>query len=87
MMGGWYHDGVGWGGWIMMTLAMVAFWGVVVFVVVALFRSANTGAPDRREPRDPREILDERFARGEIDEDEYHARQAALRANERGPVG
>ena len=87
MMGGWYHDGVGWGGWIMMTLAIVAFWGVVVFVVVALFRSANsTGSPDRRGARDPMEILDERFARGEIDEDEYHARQAALRANERGPV-
>ena len=87
MMDGWYHDGVGWGGWIAMTLAMLAFWGLVVFVVVALFRSSNsTASPERRESRDPREILDERFARGEIDEDEYHARQAALRANERGPV-
>ncbi len=32
------------------------------------------------------EILDERFARGEIDADEYHARQATLRAAGRGPV-
>ena len=89
MMGGWYHDGVGWGGWIMMTLAMVAFWGVVVFIVVALFRgTSNRGQSDRPDGRQqsPREILDERFARGEIDEDEYHARQAALHATDRGPV-
>ena len=88
MMDGWYHDGVGWGGWIMMALAMVAFWGVVVFIVVALFRGTASGRTDGPVPRQqsPMEILDERFARGEIDEDEYHARQAALRANERGPV-
>lgn len=78
MMDGWYHDGVGWGGWVMMTLAMVAFWGLVVFVVVALFRSAS-GSADRYGPRDPMEILNERFARGEIDADEYHARQEVLR--------
>jgi putative membrane protein len=27
------------------------------------------------------QILDERFARGEIDEDEYHARSSVLRAS------
>lgn len=89
MMDGWSHDGVGWGGWIMMTLAMVAFWGVVFFVVVALFRGTSTsGRTDRlvRRQQSPLEILDERFARGEIDEDEYYARQATLRAAERGPV-
>ena len=89
MMGGWYHDGVGWGGWIMMTLAMVAFLGVVVFIVVALFRgtgsSGRTDQPAGRQ-QTPQEILDERFARGEIDEDEYYARQATLRADQRGPV-
>jgi putative membrane protein len=89
MMDGWSHDGVGWGGWIMMALAMVAFWGVVLFVVVALFRgTGNGGRTDRldRRQQSPLEILDERFARGEIDEDEYYARQATLRAAQRGPV-
>ena len=78
MMMGWYHDGVGWGGWIIMTLAMVAFWALVVFAVLALFRTQRSGdaTPDHR---DPRQILDERFARGEIDEDEYHARSSVLR--------
>ena len=81
MMGGWYHDGVGWGGWIMMTIAMVAFWGVVVFVVVALFRgTSDRGRSDDvvRRQASPREILDERFARGEIDEDEFTRRRAVL---------
>lgn len=79
-MMGWYHDGVGWGGSILMTLAMVAFWALVVFAVLALFRTQRSGesTPDRR---DPMQILDERFARGEIDEDEYHARASVLRAS------
>ena len=79
-MMGWYHDGMGWGGWIIMTVAMVAFWALVVFAVLALFRTQRSGGsiPDRR---DPMQILDERFARGEIDEDEYHARSSVLRAS------
>ena len=79
-MMGWYHDGMGWGGWIVMTVAMVAFWALVVFAVLALFRTQRSGGsiPDRR---DSMQILDERFARGEIDEDEYHARSSVLRAS------
>ena len=81
-MMGWYHDGTGWGGWggwIVMMVVMVGFWALVVFAVIALFRGTQrTGeaTPDRR---DPMRILDERFARGEIDEDEYRARSVVLR--------
>jgi putative membrane protein len=78
-MMGWYHDGVGWGGWILMTLAMVAFWALVVFAVLALFR-AQRPAGSTPDHCDPMQILDERFARGEIDEEEYHARRSVLRA-------
>ena len=68
-----------------MTLAMVAFWALVVFAVVALFRgtAAAPGGPTGRTGADPMEILDERFARGEIDDDEYHARTRRLRAGAR----
>ena len=79
-MMGWYHDGMGWGGWLLMTLAMVAFWALVVFAVVALFR----GADPRTDRRTPEQILDERFARGEIDEVEYRIRRDALQANHHG---
>jgi putative membrane protein len=80
-MMGWYHDGVGWGGWILMTLAMVAFWALVVFAVLALFRGDQSSHEPTAEHRDPMEILEERFARGEINEDEYHARHSVLRAS------
>jgi putative membrane protein len=75
----WWHNGMGWGGWVIMTLTMVAFWSLVVFGILAIFRSdrddrVNQGTAER----DPLQILDERFARGEIDADEYHARRETL---------
>ena len=77
----WWNDGMGWGGWVVMTLTMLAFWSLVVFGVVAMFRGdrENRTSQAPREP-DPRQILDERFARGDIDGDEYRARRDALRA-------
>lgn len=76
----WWNDGMGWGGWIGMTLFMVAFWSLVVFGVMAVFRRDEDS--QSRQPRedDPMQILNERFARGDIDVDEYHARRDALRA-------
>jgi putative membrane protein len=80
-MMGWYGSGMGWGGWIMMTLAMLSFWGLVAFAVVAIARSLGRrdGPTEPPAGRDPLNILAERFARGEIDADEYEARAEALR--------
>ena len=77
----WWNNGMGWGGWVVMSLTMVAFWSLVVFGVVAIFRGDRDSRPALQQPRerDPVQILDERFARGEIDVDEYHARQKVLR--------
>lgn len=78
-MMGWYGDGVGWGGWLVMMFGMVAFWGLVVWAVVVIFRDArSTDSWSAR--RGPLDTLDERFARGEIDEAEYRARAEVLRA-------
>jgi putative membrane protein len=84
-MMGWYPDGMGWGGWVVMSLVMVAFWGLVIWGVVAIFRGTtrDTGSAAGPGRRDPVEILDERFARGEIDVDEYHARLDVLRSSVR----
>ncbi|TCC21674.1 SHOCT domain-containing protein [Kribbella sindirgiensis] len=73
-----YWNGMGWGGWVMMTITVVAFWGLVAVVVVALVRSLR-GEPARRAPgKSALELLDERFARGEIDETDYHRRRELL---------
>ncbi len=50
----------------MMTLMMVIFWGVVIWLVVRRRPDSFTGPNET-----PREILDGRFAKGEIDEQEY----------------
>ena len=76
----WWNDGMGWGGWVVMTLTMLAFWSLVVFGVVAMFRGdrENRTTQVPRE-RDPLQILDERFARGDIEGEEYRARRDELR--------
>jgi putative membrane protein len=73
----WYHDDLSWGGWIVMTIGMLAFWALVVGLVVYVVRS--TDRSDRHpEPRNSEQILDDRFARGEIDETEYLRRRDVL---------
>ena len=76
----WWNEGLSGGVWILMTLFMVAFWGLVVFGIVAIFRGLAVGGRTTNPPleRDPEQILHERFARGEIDPEEYHAAQQAL---------
>ncbi|WP_232376579.1 SHOCT domain-containing protein [Amycolatopsis aidingensis] len=79
----WYvdHPGQGWLGWILMIVAMVLFWGGLVTVIVLLLRRLarpdRTPAAPEAEPAEG--ILAARFARGEIDEEEYRRRRAALR--------
>ena len=84
-MMGWYDDGMAWGGWLVMLLGMVAFWGFVVWAVVMIFRDTRSGNAQPTD-RDPLAILGERFARGEIDETEYQARAELLRAAHRSPL-
>jgi putative membrane protein len=79
MMFGYDGDFSAWG-WVLMSLSMVAFWALVIVGIVAAARYFGA-APDRIRgpvPRTPQEVLAERYARGEIDEDEYQRRLKAL---------
>ncbi|MFE6419032.1 SHOCT domain-containing protein [Streptomyces enissocaesilis] len=77
----WYdHDVSGWG-WFGMSVGMVLFWALIITALVLVFRAANrphdhTHTPT---PPTPEQILGERFARGEINEEEYQRRLNALR--------
>ena len=78
----WYGE-MGWGGWVAMIVAMALLWGLLIAAVVAMVR--NPGSDNSHQGRaDPLRVLDERFARGEIDEGEYRDRKRALSAD-RGP--
>jgi putative membrane protein len=68
-----------------MTLGMVAFWALLIAVVVWLVRGLDrrqAGTPSAQRPG-PEQVLAERFARGEIDEQEFNDRLAALRGDRR----
>ncbi len=83
MYDGWHDGGWGPGAWIAMGLMMLAFWGLVAAVVVYVIRNVGhrpPGHPAATEPDEALRILDERFARGEIDGDEYSERRDLLRS-------
>lgn len=76
----WYGHGMGTGGWVAMIVAMTIFWGAVVLAGVMIFRGSGGGrGGSGKSDRDALGILDERFARGELDREEYEARKAVLR--------
>jgi putative membrane protein len=79
-----YWDGYGVGVWglVVMTVSMVLFWALIIAAIVALVRYlARTGQAERGADA-AEEILAERFARGDIDDEEYRRRLQAL--SERG---
>ncbi len=84
-MGDWSWGHMMYGGGLMMLLFWVA---IIVLVVAAVFwfrrPSGRTLAP---RDASAREVLDERFARGEIDEAEFQRRKNALEAGERKQKG
>jgi len=60
-------------------LMMLLFWGVVIFLVVLAVKwFTGNQAGGNRERRDAIDILRERFATGEIDEEEFESRKKAL---------
>ena len=81
---GWmWGNGWGWGGWVLMGVVVVLFWAGVITAIVLAIRylissgGASGGSP-RYEPPRPEDVLAERFASGEIDEDECQRRITLL---------
>lgn len=73
MMGPW-----GWG----LGVGSIVFVALIVIGIVLVVRRPSRGEGGRDEDAG-RRILDERFARGEIDEDEYERRRRTLEATRR----
>ena len=77
-VGHWGHGG--W--WPVFPILGFLFWGLLIF---ALFRFARRGGCSRgwRSSRSGEAVLGERYAKGEINEEEYYARLGVLRKDER----
>jgi putative membrane protein len=65
-------------GWFVMALMMVLVWGAIITAVILVIRGGGR-QPVPSRPHDVSEhVLAERFARGEIDEEEFHQRLGVL---------
>ena len=71
---GWWGPGFGW-------IFMILIWFLIILGVVALVKwlfGSPSGSISRE--RTPLDILQERYARGEIDRDEYEEKRRDLEA-------
>jgi putative membrane protein len=78
----WYQDHMSGWGYGLMAFSSLLFWALVVTGIVLLVRylSRTSGRSPGGDRRSAERILAERFARGEIDEEEYRRRLETLRA-------
>lgn len=74
----WHGDWNGWA-WLAMSASMLLFWGLLIWGVMSVVRNTSNGSRPTPRESDPDQILRERFARGEIDEEEYERRRDLLR--------
>ena len=87
MMWGYYGTGLGWGGVLLMLLSMVFWFAVLGVLIWALVRwitrySGPRGIPTVRS-MSAREILEQRYARGEIDAATFEQMRERLEASQR----
>jgi putative membrane protein len=76
MMG---YDGAGWGGGLWMFGGLLLIIGLIVLVVWAASSASRSGRASQDSSRaTPNEILRERFARGEISEQEFEQAKKIL---------
>ncbi len=87
---GWQHDGgwgmmgpgmMGFGGWWFMPIFFILFWGLVIWGIVALVRglSGSKGSGPAPPTADSAlDILKRRYARGELNKEEYEEKKKDL---------
>lgn len=77
---GWQNQGWGAGGWFAMVIMMILFWGFLVAGVVYIVRHFNHPHQNASPAIDRAiETLKMRFAKGEMDEEEFQRRLKLLK--------
>ena len=77
MMSGYGYNGWGWM-WLVGALLVIGIVVLIVFLVRNSVASPNAGAGVTNARSTPRQILDERYARGELTTEEYRERIETL---------
>jgi putative membrane protein len=79
-----WNNGGNWSAWLLMSVMMLLFFGAIVWLVIWLVRG-NSSSQDNQDRTGggarAESVLAERFARGEIDENEYRSRLGVLKGN------
>lgn len=70
------------GWWIVMVMMMIVFWGLVIAGIVWLIRSLPWRHGGRHDGGDALDLLDRRFAAGEMSIDEYRERRSILKGEQ-----
>ncbi len=76
-MWGWDHMN-GYGGWGFGWIFMILFWVLIIVAIVALVRWLSVGIAGGSRDKSALRILEERYARGEIGEDEFRRKKKDL---------
>lgn len=74
----WWGNWDGWGGALVMSIAMLVFWGGLILLVAYAIRESSRPRDRGNDAPSAMRILEERFARGEIDRDEFEERRRIL---------
>ena len=81
-----YSGHMGGGMMTMGFIGMLLFWGLVIFLLVSVFKESPSAQQYRRHShtRDelPEDILEKRYAKGEISSEEYREMMKTLRRGE-----
>lgn len=73
----------GWGGLFIMIVSMVVFRGGLIWALGYVVREPSRSRSERADQPSAFQILEERFARGEIDRNEFEERQRILSSSPR----
>ena len=79
----WMDGGFHWGWMLFGGLMMLMFWGGLIALAVLIIRSLTNGesrssSSDLSSQKTPLQILEERYARGEIGKDEFESIRADI---------
>ncbi|MFD8636539.1 SHOCT domain-containing protein [Streptomyces sp. NPDC059533] len=90
----WNGHGMGAWGWFAMSFTQLIVWILILTAVVLMVRTfrhdtagRSASEPGAASSARAENLLAERFARGEIDDEEFKRRLATLRGNAPGPKG